>query len=1035
MGREISVVLGLLVFLTVLQHGSLISSAQITESFESGFGEWWEDWNYEDAYFSVAVSSLYAYDGSYSVELFCHGLPSPPNPKMSVWIERKIQAPASTLLDIGITFQLYSESTTTPKEVLAYAGVANVSNYPEFAVIGQTDQVVGWYEYTYQNSFMSGPTGEIFVAVGYHNHITGTATHWIDLVEITGISFDFAPPDLKVASPENQTTISDNTPLISADYFDESGIDTSSVILEVDGQDVTSSATVTTTDVSYTPSTPLSEGTHDVYLEVKDDSSNQNKATATWWFVVDTLPPLIMNPQPMNESSTTETMPTISAFFFDISGINTTSVVLRVDKIDVTSNATVNTGSVSYVPPIPLSDGVHNVHLEVSDKSSPQNKAIETWWFLVDTQPPTIWNLQPWNHTTTNNDRPLIGASYSDDSGIDVLSVSLEVDTIDVTSFSIISAGDISYVPPIPLIDGDHDVYLAVPDKNSLVSAARWTFTVDTAPPTTLLTILAPNYTDPMTTKTYVTSLTPLNLSSSDGSGVGVESISYLYYALGEAEPSYGPYLDDFTISSSKNDGLIYVKFKGRDTLGNEEPPKTEEVYLDNTPPDTDIGIGAPNHNVSGITYLTSLTPISFNADDGDGSGADSTEYQIKKDGLVEVDWTQYTGAFTNITGEDGLREILFKSEDYVGNEEIEKIVQVYLDNEAPTTNLAIGQPNHTAPSVTYVGSASPISFTAEDGEGSGMEATWYQIKKDGIVVEDWTMFTLPIFLSGDDGQREILFRSVDKLGNQESEVTEIVYLDNTAPTSSTPDYDDTGTNYINSALTTISIEASDGEGSGVGPTCYGIEDINCASPYAGPIVAGAMSEGEHRIYFRSVDNVGNAEAIRNITVFLDITPPTADAGEDVQINAGGTVEFDSSGSNDGLNGSGLNPDNCSWSFIYKGLTFTIPCDDAHFTFGEVDEYLVTLTVEDMAGNTGTDTMTVKVTAGEKPVGAFPWWVLVVLVAVVLLALILFLVLRKKKAEDGGPSPDVCENCGHEVGPNDTICPECESPVAVAPRR
>jgi hypothetical protein len=79
------------------------------------------------------------------------------------------------------------------------------------------------------------------------------------------------------------------SPTISANFDDPSGIDTSSIMLRVDGVDVTSDATTSPTTVIYTPNASLPDGLHTVDLEVNDTLGNH--ATGSWSFTVETPPP------------------------------------------------------------------------------------------------------------------------------------------------------------------------------------------------------------------------------------------------------------------------------------------------------------------------------------------------------------------------------------------------------------------------------------------------------------------------------------------------------------------------------------------------------------------------------------------------------------------------------------------------------------------------------------------------------------------------------------------------------------------------
>ena len=96
---------------------------------------------------------------------------------------------------------------------------------------------------------------------------------------------DLQPPQITDWHP---TGTVGTMPEIGANYTDvntgNSGIDTASVLMTIDGNDVTPSATVTATTISYTPTTALSPVTHNVHLEVSDNSPNKNKKTQDWSF-------------------------------------------------------------------------------------------------------------------------------------------------------------------------------------------------------------------------------------------------------------------------------------------------------------------------------------------------------------------------------------------------------------------------------------------------------------------------------------------------------------------------------------------------------------------------------------------------------------------------------------------------------------------------------------------------------------------------------------------------------------------------------
>lgn len=99
------------------------------------------------------------------------------------------------------------------------------------------------------------------------------------------------PPEIYNLQPPNGTNpCVGRRPTISANYADAgSGIDVDSVLIIVDGVNVTANATTIVTDsyVSYTPTEDLSEGTHNVTVEVSDKAGNGN--STSWTFTIEYL--------------------------------------------------------------------------------------------------------------------------------------------------------------------------------------------------------------------------------------------------------------------------------------------------------------------------------------------------------------------------------------------------------------------------------------------------------------------------------------------------------------------------------------------------------------------------------------------------------------------------------------------------------------------------------------------------------------------------------------------------------------------------
>jgi hypothetical protein len=99
----------------------------------------------------------------------------------------------------------------------------------------------------------------------------------------------------------------------------------------------------------------------------------------------------------------------------------------------------------------------------------------------------------------------------------------------------------------------------------------------------------------------------------------------------------------------------------------------TQSEYLiavDEIAPQTWLSVGMPKSVDSGMTYLTSATPIMLTAEDNlGGLGVASTAYRIYSDAYDSY-WRNYTGPFNLSSLTDGNYTIAFNSTDNAGNTE-----------------------------------------------------------------------------------------------------------------------------------------------------------------------------------------------------------------------------------------------------------------------------------------------------------------------------------------------------------------------------
>jgi len=95
---------------------------------------------------------------------------------------------------------------------------------------------------------------------------------------------DTTPPKITDVKPALDAPADSATPVISARWSDDNGIDVASAQLLSDGKDVTAKAEVTAQGISFTPDADLAQGVHKIEIVVRDTSGNAaNRVRQRFW--------------------------------------------------------------------------------------------------------------------------------------------------------------------------------------------------------------------------------------------------------------------------------------------------------------------------------------------------------------------------------------------------------------------------------------------------------------------------------------------------------------------------------------------------------------------------------------------------------------------------------------------------------------------------------------------------------------------------------------------------------------------------------
>lgn len=145
---------------------------------------------------------------------------------------------------------------------------------------------------------------------------------------------------------------------------------------------------IDTTGFSYqTPSGLLSDGIRVFNLRAQNTAGAWSE-TASYEIWIDREKPSIGLYSPSDGAVISTDIPAISIAVTDeLSGVNSDSIVMRINKASAQASYDKNTQNIVYIPAVPLSEGDNVISLEVSDIVGNKTSPL-VWSFVVDTKAP-----------------------------------------------------------------------------------------------------------------------------------------------------------------------------------------------------------------------------------------------------------------------------------------------------------------------------------------------------------------------------------------------------------------------------------------------------------------------------------------------------------------------------------------------------------------------------------------------------------------------------------------------------------------------
>lgn len=161
------------------------------ESFEEGFGGWEPDTDGRARAWEITrvpgdgddgSGGPRCQDGVWCLSYYLNGW----NDEGTIWVERQFSVPTGSDLRIDMSFWLLNQSSSPVNAwpVVAYLGLDDPTELPDFTVVGNTQETVGWHQYFHTQDVATGDADQVWIAFGFGATWEVERTHLLDLVEV-----------------------------------------------------------------------------------------------------------------------------------------------------------------------------------------------------------------------------------------------------------------------------------------------------------------------------------------------------------------------------------------------------------------------------------------------------------------------------------------------------------------------------------------------------------------------------------------------------------------------------------------------------------------------------------------------------------------------------------------------------------------------------------------------------------------------------------------------------------------------------------
>ncbi|MBN1597266.1 MAG: chitobiase/beta-hexosaminidase C-terminal domain-containing protein [Bacteroidales bacterium] len=333
----------------------------------------------------------------------------------------------------------------------------------------------------------------------------------------------------------------------------------------------------------------------------------------------------------------------------------------------------------------------------------------------------------------------------------------------------------------------------------------------------------------------------------------GVENI---YYSIDGAP--YKPYSEPINIAQEKE---YILKYYAVDNVGNVEEVHELTLVYDKTAPSSKLEIEGDKYE----NILSARSKIILTTED-QGAGSSKIVYSLDEGG-EKVYTSPILAAY--ISQDDHI--LYYHAEDKVGNKEVKRSYNFYVDKTPPTIIEEIMGKSFFSGGKEFSSGKTRLKLTSFDNK-AGVREVRYSVNNG-----EYEFYDNPVFLTQTSGNLVIKSYAVDNVNNRSNsqtanEKTSIPYIDLTGPELSHiyngPKFITRDTTFI-SAKTKIILRGADSE-AGMNRIEYSV-DGSGPREYTDPVIIS--DEGYKVIDMTGFDNVDNTSA-NSFGVKVDASGP-----------------------------------------------------------------------------------------------------------------------------------------------------------------